>query len=230
MCWCWFILVFTKCFCSQKSTFFSIIIFSENDNRIVFFIVYFIVDIRIFVFFVQWTAWHHNSRNCINVRWNLRIFLYESLLKTKCTNWIIRNRRSDNLLRTRCTNWIIRNRRSDRRIADKRITLKSIIRKWRIFRFRFFDRMIFELAQRWFNCSWRLILINIDQFEKMSYYVMTDFNELNIETWFIIIIKQDVIRQFEWFRQIAQLNWMNILFETFSRTILRCLCDEYWVD
>jgi hypothetical protein len=90
--------------------------------------------------------------------------------------------------------------------------------------------MIFELAQRWFNCSWRLILINIDQFEKMSYYVMTDFNELNIETWFIIIIKQDVIRQFEWFRQIAQLNWMNILFETFSRTILRCLCDEYWVD
>jgi hypothetical protein len=59
---------------------------------------------------------------------------------------------------------------------------------------------------------------------------MTDFNDLNIKIWFIIIIKQNVIRQFEWFRQIAQLNRMNIFFETFSEIILRCLCDEYWVD
>jgi hypothetical protein len=64
----------------------------------------------------------------------------------------------------------------------------------------------------------------------MSYYVMTDFNDLSIETRFIIIIRQDVIRQFEWFRQIAQLSRMSILLETFARTILRCLCDEYWVD
>jgi hypothetical protein len=59
---------------------------------------------------------------------------------------------------------------------------------------------------------------------------MIDFNELNIEIRFIIIIKQNVIRQFEWFRQIAQLNRMSILLETFSRIILRCLCDEYWID
>jgi hypothetical protein len=49
--------------------------FFENDNRIVFFIVCFIVDIKISAFFVQRTAWHHNSKNCINVRWNLKIFL-----------------------------------------------------------------------------------------------------------------------------------------------------------
>jgi hypothetical protein len=64
----------------------------------------------------------------------------------------------------------------------------------------------------------------------MSYYVMIDFNDLSIEIRFIIIIRQDVIRQFERFRQIAQLNRMNILLETFARIILRCLCDEYWVD
>jgi hypothetical protein len=152
-------------------------------------------------------------------------------LRIRCTNWIIRNRRSDRKIADRkCTNWIIRSRCSDRRIVDKRITSRSIIRKWRISRFNFFDRMIFELVQCWFNYSWRLIFINIDQFEEMSYYVMIDFNDLNIKTRFIIIIRQDVIRQFEWFRQIAQFNRMNILLETFSRTILRCLCDEYWVD
>jgi hypothetical protein len=149
-------------------------------------------------------------------------------LRTRCTNWIIRNRHSDRkIVDKKCTNWIIRNRRSNKKIVDRRIILRSIIRKWRISKFRFFDKMIFELAQRWFNYSWRLILININQFEEISYYVMIDFNELSIETRFIIIIKQDVIWQFEWFRQIAQLNWMSILLETFSRIILRCLCVEY---
>jgi hypothetical protein len=152
-------------------------------------------------------------------------------LRTRCTNWIIRNRRFDKRIADRrCTNWIIRSRCSDRKIADRRITSRSIIRKRRISRFSFFDRMTFELAQCWFNYSWRLILINIDQFEEVSYYVMTDFSDLSIKTRFIIIIRQDVIRQFEWFRQIAQLNRMSILLKTFSRTILRCLCDEYWVD
>jgi hypothetical protein len=48
--WCWFVLIFTKCFCSQKSILVSIIIFFEDDNWIVFFIVCFLL-ISKFLFF-----------------------------------------------------------------------------------------------------------------------------------------------------------------------------------